>query len=105
MASLKLTASTVLDTVSNTAAVISDTAKTASGAVNMLNRFVESASVDQKDRQLIHRKTFRDNLLRESRISIAQSNKEVIDFCAESEANAKLYEAATEYLPDSIFDS
>ena len=104
MASLKLTASTLLDTVSNTASVISDTAKTASGAVNMLNRFVESASTDQKDRHKIHRQTFRDRLLEESRMSIALHKKEVVDFCAESETNAKLYEAATAYLPDSIFD-
>jgi len=103
MASIKLAAGTVLDTVANTAKVVSDTAQTLSGAVGMANRFIESASVDQKDRQLIHRKTFRDTLLRESRINIAQSNKEVVDFIAESEANAKLYAQAEEYLPDNIF--
>lgn len=102
MSSLKLATSTLLGTVTNTAAVISDTAKTASGAVNMLNKFVESASVDQRDRQIIHRKTFRDSLLRQSRIDIAQSNKEVIDFCKDPD-DLKLYEQATAYLPDDIF--
>lgn len=105
MASIKLAAGTVLDTVANTAKVVSDTAQTLSGAVSMANRFIESASIDQKDRQLIHRKIFRDELLRNSRISIAQSNKEVVDFIKESDDNAKLYADAEVYLPNDIFNS
>jgi hypothetical protein len=102
-ANIKLAASAVLGTVTDTASVISDTAKTLSGAVNMANTFVQSASLDQKDRGIIHRKTFRDTLLRESRMSVARSNNEVLSFIGESEVNAKLYASAEEYLPDDIF--
>jgi hypothetical protein len=101
--SVRATAGAVLGTVTDTAAAISNTVNTISGAVNMANQFVQSASLDQKDRQVIHRKTFRDTLLRESRMSVARSNNEVLSFVGESESNAALYKQAEEYLPDDIF--
>ena len=105
MTSARLTFGAVLGTVTDTAAMVSNTVNTVSGAVNMANRFVESASTDQKDRQVIHRKTFRDTLLRDARIEIARSNAEVLSFVNESEQNKVLFTQAQEYLPDSIFES
>jgi hypothetical protein len=100
---IKLAASAVLGTVTDTASVISDTAKTLSGAVRMANTFVENASIDQRDRATIHRKVFRDQLLRDSRMEIARSNNEVVSFCKESPENKALYEQAEEYLPENVF--
>lgn len=103
MATARMTFGSILGTITDTASMVSKTVNTIGGGIDMANRFVESASTDQKDRQVIRRKTFRDQLLRESRMEVARSNKEVIDFCKENEDNQKLYEAAQEYLPDSIF--
>ena len=103
MATARLTFGSILGTINDTATAASDLVKTAGNGIGIVNKFVESAAIDQKDRQVIHRKTFRDQLLRDSRITIARSNKEVLDFTQESEENAKLYAAAEEYLPDNIF--
>ena len=100
---IRATAGAVLGTVTDAAGAISNTVNTFSGAVDMANKFVQSASKDQADRQVIHRKVFRDNLLRESRISFARSNAEVITFVSESEENAALYKQAEEYFPNDIF--
>ena len=105
MATARMTFGAVLSTIGETANMVTSTVKTGSDAIAMLNRFVDSASTDQKDRQLVHRKTFRDTLLRESRMQVAQSNKEVIDFCNENEDNLKLYKQAEELLPNDIFDN
>ena len=103
MTSARMTLSAVLGTVTETASTVTNVVKTVSDAVTIGNRFVESAMIDQKDRQVIHRKTFRDQLLRDSRMEVARSNAEVLDFINESDNNKKLYESATEYLPDDIF--
>lgn len=103
MTTARMTLSAVLGTVTETASTVTNVVKTVSDAVTIGNRFVESAMIDQKDRQVIHRKTFRDTLLRESRMEVARSNAEVLDFCKESDTNATLYAQATEYLPDNIF--
>lgn len=103
MATTRMTFGAVLGTITDTAGMVSKTVTTISGGIDMASSFVESAATDQRDRQAIHRKTFRDTLLREARIDIARSNREVLDFCADSETNATLYSQAIEYLPDSIF--
>lgn len=103
MTTARMTASAVLGTITETASTVTNVVKTVSDAVTIGNRFVESAMIDQKDRQVIHRKTFRDQLLRDSRMEVARSNAEVLDFVNESDQNKKLYESATEYLPDDIF--
>lgn len=103
MTSARMTLSAVLGTVTETASTVTNVVKTVSDAVTIGNRFVESAMIDQKDRQVIHRKTFRDQLLRDSRMEVARSNAEVLDFVNESEQNKELYTQATEYLPDDIF--
>jgi hypothetical protein len=103
MATTRMTFGAVLGTITDTAGMVSKTVTTVSGGIDMASRFVESAATDQRDRHAIHRKTFRDTLLREARIEVARSNREVLDFCAESEVNAKLYAQTTEYLPDNIF--
>ncbi|WP_449474081.1 hypothetical protein [Sphingobium chungangianum] len=103
MATTRMTFGAVLGTITDTASMVSKTVTTIGGGIDMANRFVESAATDQRDRQAIHRKTFRDTLLREARIDVARSNREVFDFCTESQANAALYAQAQEYLPDNIF--
>jgi len=104
MANTRATLGAVLGTVAQTATMVTDVVKTGSDAVNMLNKFVESAAQDQKDRQVIHRKTSREQMLREARMDVARSNKEVLDFCKDAE-DKMLYEAATQLLSDDIFDS
>lgn len=105
MATTRATLGAVLGTVTQTASMITDVVKTGSDAVNMLNRFVESAATDQKDRQAVHRKVSRDNILREARMDMARANMEVSAFRKESEEHAKLYDAAVETLSMDIFDS
>jgi hypothetical protein len=98
-----MTAGAVLDTVTQAANTVTDIVKTAGSGVTIVNRFVESAATDQKDRQLIHRKTFRDRLLQESRMEVARRNLEVLAFVSESDDYKLLYQEAEAYLPDSIF--
>lgn len=103
MTTVRTTISAALGTVTEAAGTITNVIGTIGDVTTMANRFVESALTDQKDRQVIHRKTFRDQLLRDSRMEVARSNKEVLDFTNESEVNKELYDQATNYLPDDIF--
>jgi len=103
MTTARITAGAVLGTVSQAANTVTDIVKTAGSGVTIVNRFVESAATDQKDRQLIHRKTFRDRLLQESRMEVARRNLEVLAFISESDDYKLLYQEAEAYLPDNIF--
>lgn len=94
MSNIRTTFGSVLGTVTAAANVVGNTMNTASGGVDMLNRFVESASVDQRERQVAHRATFRSTLVREASIEIAKGNAEALAFAAESETNAKLFNDA-----------
>lgn len=102
MATTRMTFGALLGTVTTTADTLTKVVSTVSNGVDMANRFVESASVDQKDRQVIHRKVFRDNLLRESRMNVAKANREVVDFCEDAK-NKELYNQAQTLLTDDIF--
>ena len=104
MASARMTFGSVLGMVSNTANALADLAGTVGDGVGMINKFVEDASIDQRDRSILHRKSFRSGILEESRMEIAVRDAEVVKFCSESQLNKELYEKACQYLPDNIFD-
>lgn len=99
-----MTLGSVFGMVTNTANAVADLAGTLGDGVGMINKFVEDASIDQRDRSILHRKTFRSTILEESRMEIAVRDAEVVKFCSESELNKALYEKARAYLPDDIFD-
>ncbi len=103
MATTKATLGSILEMFTQTAGMITNIVTTASDGVDMANRFVESASIDQKDRHIIHRKTFRDDLLRQSRLTVAKADEEVLNFIKSNDTNAQLYAKAETYLPDDIF--
>ena len=91
MATTRLAFGSVLGTVADTANTISDLVKTTGLGIGMVNKFVSEASVDQRERAVAHRATFRNSLIKEASMEIARSGKEVVDFMAESADNSALY--------------
>ena len=104
MATVRMAFGSVMDTLTQTAATATNVVKTVSDGVSMVNRFVDSAATDQRDRQLVHRKMFRDNLLRESRLTVAQSNEAVLEYVGKNEICKELYAQAEQLLPNNLFD-
>ena len=90
-ATTKLTIGAVLGTVTDTAVTISDTVKTLGLGVGMVNSYVSNASIDQRERQVAHRATYRNNLINESSMEIARQGKEVLDFMLLAERNKSLF--------------
>lgn len=104
MATARMTLGSVFGFVTNTANALGDLAGTLGDGVGMVNKFVAEASIDQRDRAILHRKTFRSTILEESRMEMSVRDAEVVKFCDESALNKALYDKAVTYLPDSIFD-
>lgn len=102
MATTRMTFGAVLSTLTNTANAVSDVVNTIGDGVGMANSFVQSASIDQKERQVAHRATFRQTLLRESSMEIAKGNAEAVAFRNESQLNAELFDQAAELLNNAF---
>lgn len=102
MASTRMAFGSILGTITNVADTISNSVNLISQGVDMGNRFVEMAQHDQKERQVIHRVTYRDTLVREASMEIAQSNKEVLAFTQESPENEQLFVQAQSTLLDAF---
>lgn len=102
MATTRMTVGSILGTITDTANMASNLVRTASGGVDMLNRFVDSASTDQRERQVAHRATYRSNLIREASMEIAKGNAESLAFARESEDNKKLFEDAQSLLTSAF---
>lgn len=94
MASTRMAFGAIMGTITNTASAVSDLANTVGDSVGMLNKFVESASIDQRERHVVHRTTFREQLIREASMEIAKGDAETLVFCKESEENKQLFENA-----------
>ena len=91
MATTRMTFGSLLSMVTNTANAVGDLAGTVGDGVGMLNKFVESASIDQRERHVVHRTTYRAQLIRDSAMDMAKSNADALAFCRESEDNKKLF--------------
>jgi hypothetical protein len=93
--------------VTNTANAVGDLAGTIGDSVGMLNKFVESASTDQRERHVVHRTTYRSQLIRDSAMDMAKGNAEALAFCRESQDNEQLFTAAQSDLISAfaVFDS
>lgn len=104
MATARMTLGSVFGMVTNTANALGDLAGTLGDGVGMINKFVADASIDQRDRSILHRKTFRSTILEEARMETAVREAEVVKFCDESALNKALYDKSVAYLPESIFD-
>lgn len=102
MATVRMIVGSALGTVNSTADAVLGLANTATSSINMLNRFVESAATDQRERQLAHRVSFRQTLMREAKMEIAAGNAEVVLFREESELNRTLFDEASTLI-DAIF--
>lgn len=94
MATTRMTLGSLLGMVTNTANAVGDLAGTIGDGVGMLNKFVESASIDQRERHVVHRTDYRSQLIRDSATAMAKSNADVLAFCRESEDNRLLFEEA-----------
>lgn len=104
MANTRMTFGSILGAITNTADAVGKVMETAADGVGMAHRFVESASIDQKDRQKLHRISFRDRILREAQTEVAKGNAETLAFINESDDNKKLYEAAELMFKDVFAD-
>ena len=107
MATTRMTFGSLLGMVTNTANAVGDLAGTLGDGVGMLNKFVESASIDQRERHVVHRTTYRSQLIRDSAMDMAKGNADALAFCRESEDNKLLFtEAQSELLAAfAAFDS
>ena len=102
MTTVRMILGSVLGTVNSTADAVFGLVDTATSSINMLNCFVESAATDQRERQLAHRASFRQNLMREAKMEIAAGNAEAVRFREESELNRTLFDEASTLI-DAIF--
>lgn len=93
-ATARITLAAALGTLTDTANTLSDTVKTVGLGVGMVNAFVSNASIDQRERQVAHRATYRSSLINEASMEIARQGKEVLDFMSESPENATLFNDA-----------
>lgn len=98
MATTRMAVGSILGTVTDTANAVSDLVKTTGLGIGMLNNAVLNMSVDQKERQVAHRATFRSTIVREASMEIAKGNAEALAFCRESEDNKTLFETAQSQL-------
>ena len=99
MATTRMTFGSILGMVTNTANAVGDLAGTVGDGVSMLNKFVESASIDQRERHVVHRTSYRSQLIRDSAMDMAKGNADALAFCRESEDNKVLFtEAQSELL-------
>lgn len=102
MANVRMIAGSMLETVNSTADAVFGLVDTAVSSIDMLNRFVQSAATDQRERQLAHRASFRQNLMRDTKMEIAAGNAKVVRFRQESELNQTLFDEAATMI-DAIF--
>ncbi len=107
MATTRMTLGSLLGMVTNTANAVGDLAGTVGDSVGMLNKFVESASIDQRERHIVHRTVYRSQLIRDSAMDIAKGNADALAFCRESADNEKLFSEAQASLIEAFaaFDS
>lgn len=102
MATVRMIAGSMLETVNSTADAVFGLVDTATSSIDMLNRFVQSAATDQRERQLAHRASFRQTLMREAKMKIAAGNAKVVRFREESDLNRELFDEAAAMI-DAIF--
>jgi hypothetical protein len=104
MATMRLTLSTVLDTVSTTANSVTGVLNTVSNSVAMANRYVEEASENQRIRQKADRLTFVDDLRKEKAEQLARTNRRIEEMCAKDEVYARHYAEAYDLFGDLLAD-
>lgn len=102
MATARMIFGSMLGTVNSTADALSALVNSATGSIEMLNRYVDSAVTDQRERQLAHRASFRQTLVRETKMEIAVGNAKAVRFREESELNKTLFDEAATMI-DAIF--
>tara|TARA_R110000787_G_scaffold13410_4_gene42126 strand:+ start:11197 stop:11529 length:333 start_codon:yes stop_codon:yes gene_type:complete len=102
MATARMIFGSMLGTISSTADAVSALVNSGTGSIDMLNRFVQSAATDQRERHVAHRASFRQTLMRDTKMEIAAGNAVAVRFREESEVNQKLFDEA-EKMIDDIF--
>ena len=94
MASTRMAFGAVLGTITDTATAVSDLVTTLGDGIGMLHATVHHASNHQKQRHVADNVMFREELITESTMRIAQSGAVALEFCRQSEDNAKLFDDA-----------
>lgn len=102
MATVRMIAGSMLETVNSATDAVFGLVNSATGSIDMLNRFVQSASTDQRERHVAHRASFRQTLMRDTKLEIAAGNAKVVRFREESDLNRALFDEA-EKIIDDIF--
>lgn len=102
MATARMIFGSMLETVNSTADAVFGLVNSATGSIDMLNRFVQSSSTDQRERHVAHRASFRQTLMRDAKLEIAAGNAKVFRFREESDLNRELFDEA-EKIIDDIF--
>ena len=94
MATSRATFGAVLTTISTTAATITETLQAANASVGMLNVAIQQAAINQKDRAVISRARFREELIRETSYEEANSTLRVTAFRAQSAAHDAAFQTS-----------
>lgn len=102
MATVRMIFGSILGTFNSTADAVSALVNSGTGSIDMLNRFVQSAATDQRERHVAHRASFRQTLVRDTKMEIAAGNAVAVRFREESEVNKTLFDEA-EKLIDDLF--
>lgn len=102
MATARMIFGSMLGTINSTADAAFGLVNSATGSIGMLNRFVENANIDQRERHLAHRASFRQTLMRETKMEIAAGNAKAVRFREESQLNSELFDEAAAMI-DAIF--
>jgi hypothetical protein len=103
MTNIRTIFGSALNAVNNTVTSVSGAVSAASSSIDMLNQYIEAASLDQRERQVAHRVATRQKLLRDAKIEIARGNAEVVRFCEESELNKSLFEEADKLVAEAFY--
>ena len=91
VSSARLTFGALFGTITSAANAATATIDAASDGANMLTSYVREASKDQRDRQILHRLNYQDNLKHEFAQEAAEREKSVDEYCDKSPENKTRY--------------
>ena len=103
MATARLTVGAIFDTVAGTANTLTKTVGLVNDIVGMGSSFIESAAQDQRDALALHRETYRESLIQEKAMEIAELDRQAITYCNQSDTHKELYMNAKAKL-SKVFD-
>jgi len=104
MATIRNTTGSLFGMVSQTANTVTSAVNALSDGIDILQSHIESAKVDQRDQQVVHRKTYRDQLIHDASMEVADRNMEAVKYIAQSADHAAQYQSASSMFKDCFLE-